>query len=101
MKRKPSEIASVIEREIAAFHTDRLVVVEVISAVPLTEGQLADLETRLVKGTRRQVQLVPRVDESLVGGLRLVSDGRVMDASIKSRLEEMKEKLHRGVQLTK
>ncbi|MFV0353457.1 MAG: ATP synthase F1 subunit delta [Oscillospiraceae bacterium] len=75
--------------------------VEVVSAVPLTEAQLADLQMRLIKRTRKQVQLLPRVDESLIAGLRLVGGGMVMDTSVKQQLNDMKDKIYRGVYFSK
>ncbi len=76
-----------------------LVPVEVISAVPLTEQQLYDIEVRLIRMTRKQLDIRTTVDPSLLGGLRIIVDNTVLDQSIKRKLSELKKAVYEGVYL--
>ena len=64
---------------------------EVTSAVPLKEAEAVALRTRLEKKFNRRVILRCRVDPSLIGGMRVEIDGRVIDGSIRNKLQEIKE----------
>lgn len=63
---------------------------EVTSAVPLTDDEKARLVARLCEVSGRTVHATWLVDESLVGGVVVRMDGRVMDGSVKHRLHEIK-----------
>ena len=63
----------------------------VTSAVPLTEEEKVKLTETLSSKTRRMVELVCTVDESLLGGMIVQLDGKVMDGSLRRRLQVVKE----------
>lgn len=63
----------------------------VVSAVELTDGQKERLQKQLEKRLNRTVRLECSVDASLLGGLVVTVDGRVLDGSLKHRLHEIKE----------
>lgn len=67
----------------------------VVSAVKLTEEEQRRLRERLSAKTGRDVRLVCSVDESLIGGLVVTLDGKVMDGSLKHRLNEVREVMNR------
>ena len=69
----------------------RIAAATAVSAVELTEEQKARLKDRLETMTGRTVELACRVDPSLLGGLTVTVDGRVIDGSLKRRLREIKE----------
>lgn len=64
---------------------------EVVSAVPLDEGQREALQARLEKLSGRRVTLECTVDPSLIGGAVVRMDGCVLDGSVKRRLRDIKE----------
>ena len=64
---------------------------EVTSAVPLTEQEKQQLTQVLTARMGRTVTLVCTVDESLMGGLTVRIDGKVLDGSLRSRLHAVKE----------
>ncbi|MBQ8174058.1 MAG: ATP synthase F1 subunit delta [Clostridia bacterium] len=64
---------------------------EVVSAVELTEGEKAKLLKKLESVCGHAVVAEYRVDESLVGGVSVTVDGKVMDGSLRRRLQEVKE----------
>ncbi len=61
---------------------------EVVSAVPLTEAQRAELTEKLQKKLSRPVELCCKVDESILGGMIVSVDGMVMDGSLRRRLAD-------------
>ena len=63
----------------------------VTSAVPLKEAEMVRLRDKLVKKLGRRVTLSCHVDPSLIGGVRVEVDGRVIDGSIRNKLDEIKE----------
>lgn len=76
-----------------------LLPVEILSAVPLTEQQLLDLEIKLIRFTRRQLDIHTTLDPSLLGGLKIIVDNTVIDESIKRKLSDMKAAVYKGVYL--
>ena len=64
---------------------------EVVSAVPLTEDEREKLSAALSARLGRAVTLVCTVDESLLGGMVVRVDGKVLDGSLRSRLHAVKE----------
>ena len=67
----------------------------VVSAVALTDEEKRQLQQKLSAKTGRQVRLECSVDESLLGGLVVTLDGKVMDGSLKHRLNEVREVMNR------
>jgi hypothetical protein len=74
-----------------------LVDVEVISAAPLTPAQQHRLEIQLIRAFRKKVSIRLSVDPSLIGGLRVLANDMVFDASVKRKLSDMKASIYRGV----
>ena len=63
----------------------------VISAVPLKEAETVALRAKLEKKLGKKVTLQCREDPDLIGGIRVEVDGRVIDGSIRNKLDEIKE----------
>ncbi|MGQ0457285.1 MAG: F0F1 ATP synthase subunit delta [Hyphomicrobium sp.] len=63
---------------------------EVISAVPLTDAQIADLKATLKSSVGKDVTLDARVDPSLLGGLVVKVGSRMVDSSLRTKLENLK-----------
>ena len=64
--------------------------VEVISSVPLTESQIAKLETlSKAKFDLNEVKIVNKVDENILGGFQISSRGKIIDATIKTQLAKI------------
>jgi len=62
----------------------------IYSAYPLDAAAKAAVTEVLEKRFSRQLQTSVEIDESLIGGVRVVVGDEVLDTSVKSRLEEMK-----------
>lgn len=63
----------------------------VVSAVPLSDDQQRCLQKKLEILIGGTVQLNCTVDKSLLGGVRVELDGKVLDGSLKNRLHDVKE----------
>jgi F-type H+-transporting ATPase subunit delta len=66
------------------------VAAEVTSAVALDDGQLAWLRTVLAAALGRDVLVRPKVDSSLLGGLVVKIGSRMVDSSLKSKLQGLR-----------
>jgi len=60
------------------------------SAFALDAAQLSDVVATLEKRFGRKLNATVVVDESLIGGIRVVVGDEVLDTSVKARLEQMK-----------
>lgn len=65
------------------------VTAEVASAKPLSETQLASIAQTLQSALGGRVAIEPRVDPSLIGGLVVRVGSRMIDASLKSKLQRL------------
>ena len=76
-----------------ALHDEhaRLSTAYVTSAVELTEGEKAKLIEKLSQKLGRTIHLECAVDPSLLGGLIVNVDGKVIDGSLRNKLQEIKE----------
>jgi len=69
------------------------VTAEVITSIPLSEDLTKRLEQELSKVTKKRVFLKPMVDDSILGGVIVKIENKVIDGSVKHRLEEIKNEM--------
>ena len=69
-------------------------VANVTSAVPLKESEAVALRQLLEKRFSRNITLNCTIDPKLIGGVRVEVDGRVIDGSIRTKLEQMREVMY-------
>ncbi|ADM09112.1 ATP synthase F1, delta subunit [Parvularcula bermudensis HTCC2503] len=90
--------ASALPGIIAAFnrrlakHRGR-VAAEAISAKPLTDEQERDLRSRLEAAVGKTVELSTQVDPSLLGGLIVKVGSRMIDSSLRTKLNRLQQTL--------
>ncbi|RMX08400.1 F0F1 ATP synthase subunit delta [Corticibacter populi] len=65
----------------------------VYSAYPISDAELDGLRQTLEKRFGRKLNLSVQLDESLIGGVRVVVGDEELDTSVKARLEQMKTAL--------
>jgi len=65
----------------------------VVSAAPLDDNQIAELSKLLSKKLSKNVEITATVDESLLGGLYIHVDGRLIDRTVKKQLNDLKDKI--------
>ncbi|MCL1915715.1 MAG: ATP synthase F1 subunit delta [Desulfovibrionaceae bacterium] len=70
---------------------------ELISAVELDENKRRRVLEKLIQQTGRQLVLGYAVDSSILGGVVLKVEDRVLDASLRAQLSILKEQIKRGV----
>jgi ATP synthase F1 delta subunit len=63
------------------------------SAAEITEEQLGRFEAQTGKLLRRNVKLRPVVDPQLIGGVRIYVDGKFIDASIRGKLDGLRDQI--------
>ena len=62
---------------------------KIISAMPLGDEQLQSLVGTLEKKYQRQVRATVEVDPALIGGVKIVVGDKVIDATVRGRLDQM------------
>lgn len=73
-----------------------IVAAEVVSAQPLDAKQLAAIKTALNNSLGKAPELTTRVDPSILGGLKVKVGSKLFDASLKTKLDQMKFALKRA-----
>lgn len=75
---------------------ERVLDVEVVTAVELTPEQSEKLRAALTRRFEREVNLTGRVDRSVIGGAVIRAGDTVIDASLRGRLDKLAEALQRN-----
>jgi F-type H+-transporting ATPase subunit delta len=65
------------------------VAAELVSAVPLSEKQVAQIKDQLSGKIGKQITLSARVDPGLLGGLVVRVGSRMLDASLRTKLRQL------------
>ena len=91
-KARLTELAG-ISRELQDLcdNKDNRLRVEVIGAVPVSEGVVTRLRSALVRSTGKAVMVTTREDPSIIGGVITRVGDLMYDGSIRTRLSRMKE----------
>lgn len=88
------ELESCQEAYSALYNSDHgIIEVTAATAVPLTDEQKSALSAKLSKETGKTVRLKNTVDPSCIGGVRLELNGRMLDGSVRARLDAIKNSL--------
>ena len=67
--------------------------IEAVTAVPMTDAQLAAMKAKLTALTRKTVVIKNTVDKSILGGVKLRYSGLQLDGSVKTRLDGFEKSL--------
>ena len=76
-----------------------VVTATVTSAVALTADETAAIRSRVEAMAGSRIELRTEVDPDLIGGLTIQVRDRLLDASIRGRLERLRDQLHAGGRL--
>ena len=90
-KGRIGEIAREFDRLIAA--QERRVKVELTTAFELSDEDADDIVRQIEQSTGRTVEATRRVDPSLIGGIVLQADTLRVDASVRGRIERLRQDL--------
>ena len=75
---------------------NRLLPVQVTSAIALEDDALAQIGETIGTPTGRQVELTRTVDPDILGGIVVRVGNAILDASIRNRLEQLRKQVARG-----
>jgi F-type H+-transporting ATPase subunit delta len=75
---------------------NKLLPVEVTSAIALGEAEVAEIGKRVGAQTGRTVELTATVDPDILGGIVLRVGNSILDASIRNRLEQLRKQVARA-----
>jgi len=89
------DVLGEIRDQYEALRNERegVVEVEVYSAFVMDQAQTADVVARLEKKTGRKVRATVSVDESLIGGVKIVIGDKVIDGSVRAQLGALENAL--------
>lgn len=90
-----SSMALAFSEELAARRGE--VLAEVISARELSISQINALTDALSKEMGSKVQIEPKIDASILGGLIVRVGSKMIDSSLKSKLQKLKLSLSKGL----
>ncbi len=72
---------------------NRLLPVEITSAIALDEETVNSIGKRIGEQTGRTIELSSKVDDSIIGGIVLRVGNVILDASISNRLEQLRKQV--------
>jgi F-type H+-transporting ATPase subunit delta len=88
------ELPAIIDRMVQrAAQSKDLALAEVRSAIPLSADQQDRLKAALANATGKTVELKVLVDPSVLGGLVATVGDKVIDDTVRSRLDQLKSRL--------
>lgn len=70
---------------------------EVWSSITLTPMQLSKLEKQLATRTGKTVELSTQLDPDLIGGIRVRIEDTIIDASLATRLDQLRETILKDI----
>lgn len=80
------------------FNADRnICVAKITSAAPLSEEQKEKLRDKLEKSVGKKVKMHCAVDPSLIGGVRAELDGKLIDGTVKNKIDLIRDNLKKTV----
>lgn len=95
--RRASAVGAVADAYIRLAREKRGVIgAEVTTAVALTPAQADGVRNALRQALGKDPEITTRVDPRILGGLRVKVGSRLFDASVKSRLDQLKFALQRA-----
>jgi len=80
------------------LHNQHFNIVEAIaySVTPLTKEEIKELESSLSLKQNQTVSIINRIDPTLISGIKIRFDDKVIDGSMKSRIENLRSVLREG-----
>jgi F-type H+-transporting ATPase subunit delta len=93
-KGRASELASIYEEFAALVAADEgRLEVELTTAYELSDDEARDILQQIEKTSGRKVDATRRVDPNLIGGFVLQAGSMRVDASVRGRLERLRQEL--------
>lgn len=68
----------------------------VYSVEPLSEAHLQDVESDISKLLQANVKLINEIDPKLIGGVKVMVEGKLIDASIRKKFDDLESQIIGG-----
>lgn len=65
----------------------------IYSSVPMDKEDIRRIEKAISSKLKKEIYLIPKINENLIGGFKVVINDYVFDASIKNKIEGLKQSL--------
>lgn len=87
-----------LTKEYRHIHNQSFKILEAVaySVSPLSDKELSELEENLSDREKQKVSLVNRIDPTLISGIKIRFEDKVIDGSMKARIENMRAVLREG-----
>ncbi|QVK02703.1 F0F1 ATP synthase subunit delta [Mycoplasma mycoides] len=85
-------ILKVLYKKLLAYKN--IVLGEVYSTKKLTKTQLNAIKKKISNKVNKKVELVNKIDPTLIGGIKVSVEDKVFDGSIKAKLEALKKQMN-------
>jgi F-type H+-transporting ATPase subunit delta len=87
-----------LTKEYRHIHNQSFKIIEAVaySVSPLSEKELSELEASLSDREKQSVSLVNKIDPTLISGIKIRFEDKVIDGSMKARIENMRAVLREG-----
>lgn len=93
-KGRTKEFGSIVRRFQQMIHESQgFSTGTIFSVQPLSAEQLSVFEEKTSKLMQKKVKLENRTDSSIIGGVRIFIEGKVIDATVRKRLNDLGESL--------
>ncbi len=97
-KNREEEILKILQLFIAKCEEYKgIVEALVVSATELNNDKIEKIKQQISKNLNKQVRISTQIDESIIGGIVIYVEGRVIDSSIKKYLEDQRKELLENV----
>ncbi len=66
---------------------------KIVSAKPLSSERVLQIQNKLSVNLNKTIEIITEVDESLIGGLLIEVDGRIIDGTVKKKFTDIRQDL--------
>ena len=64
------------------------------SVIPLDKKRIEELEPAVSKLIQMNVRLTNEIDPKLIGGIKILVEGRIIDASIRKKFDDLESQIN-------
>ncbi len=95
VKKHRFDVFRYIEKEFIKLANEELGIYSgiVYSTIPLSKKEIASIEEAISIKEKQKVELINKIDEKLIGGVKVAIADKVYDGSVKNKLEILKSQL--------
>ncbi len=66
---------------------------KIISATPLSNERVMQIKNKLSTNLNKTIEITTEIDKSLIGGLLIEIDGRIIDGTVKKKFTDIRQEL--------